>query len=40
MLKDRGVTPEHLPAAEDIKKVKRKLESDEKKVLRETRKLK
>jgi DNA-damage-inducible protein D len=30
MLLERGITPEQLPPAEDIKKVKRKLKSDEK----------
>jgi len=40
MLLDRGVTPERLPPDEDIKKVKRRLESDEKKVLEEVRKIK
>jgi DNA-damage-inducible protein D len=34
MLKERGVQPEQLPAAEDVKKVQRKLESDEKKVMK------
>lgn len=38
MLKDRGVKPEALPAAEDVAKLKRKLESDEKKILRDTKK--
>jgi DNA-damage-inducible protein D len=37
MLKKRGVTPEYLPPAEDIKKVKRKLDIDEKMVLKELR---
>ena len=32
MLKERGVQPEQLPAAEDVKKVKRKLESEAKKI--------
>lgn len=40
MLKERGVLPEKLPAAEDVKKVQRKLESDEKKILREMKKKK
>ena len=31
MLKERGVQPEQLPPAEDVKKVQRKLESEEKK---------
>ena len=38
MLIDRGVKPEHLLAAEDTGKVKRRLESDEKKVLKEAKK--
>ena len=32
MLLERGIAPEQLPPAEDIKKVERKLKSDEKKV--------
>jgi DNA-damage-inducible protein D len=31
MLQDRGVKPEQLPPAEDVKKVERRLESEEKK---------
>ena len=31
MLKERGVQPEQLPAAEDVKKIQRKLETEEKK---------
>lgn len=38
MLDERGVKPENLPALEDVKKVQRKLESDEKKILKETKK--
>ena len=38
MLKERGVLPENLPAAEDVKKVKRQLENDEKKVLKSSKK--
>lgn len=38
MLSERGVKPENIPALEDIKKVQRKLESDEKKILKETKK--
>ncbi|MBX9784200.1 MAG: DNA damage-inducible protein D [Chitinophagaceae bacterium] len=34
MLKERGVQPEQLPPAEDVKKVQRKLESEEKKVVK------
>lgn len=33
MLLDRGIRPEALPAAEDVKKVERRLKSDEKKIL-------
>ncbi len=33
MLLDRGIRPEALPAAEDIKKVERRLKSEEKKIL-------
>ena len=39
MLKERGVLPENLPAAEDVKKVKRQLESEEKKVLKGSKNL-
>ncbi|MCL2118464.1 MAG: DNA damage-inducible protein D [Planctomycetaceae bacterium] len=38
MLKDRGVRPEHLPPSEDVKKVKRRLESEEKKIVDKTKK--
>lgn len=34
MLTKRGIVPENLPAAEDVKKLQRKLEGDEKKVLK------
>jgi DNA-damage-inducible protein D len=34
MLGERGVKPENLPALEDVKKVQRKLESEEKKLLK------
>jgi DNA-damage-inducible protein D len=40
MLDERGVKPELLPAAEDASKVKRKLESESKKVLKDGKKLK
>lgn len=40
MLTKRGIVPENLPAAEDVKKLQRKLDSDEKKVLKETKKKK
>lgn len=36
ILNERGVKPESLPAAEDASKVKRKLESDQKKILKDT----
>jgi len=39
MLKERGVNPESLPPAEDVKKLKRKLESDDKKVLKDVKKV-
>jgi DNA-damage-inducible protein D len=39
MLIERGVQPEKLPPSEDVKKVKRRLESEEKKVSRTTKKL-
>lgn len=39
MLRDRGVKPEQLPPAEDVKKVERKLESEEKKILKEVKKI-
>jgi DNA-damage-inducible protein D len=38
MLTNRGIIPENLPPAEDVKKLQRKLDSDEKKVLKETKK--
>lgn len=37
MLKERGVMPEQLPAAEDAKKVQRKLEGDAKKILKDVK---
>jgi DNA-damage-inducible protein D len=40
MLIERGVKPELLPPGEDLQKVKRKLESDERKVLKDVKKLK
>ena len=39
MLNDRGVKPEQLPVAEDVKKVERRLESEEKKILKEVKKI-
>lgn len=38
MLTKRGIVPENLPPAEDVKKVQRKLDGDEKKVLKDTKK--
>lgn len=40
MLIERGVKPEALPPAEDVKKVQRKLVNDEKKILRDIKKKK
>jgi DNA-damage-inducible protein D len=37
MLIERGVRPEQLPAAEDVKKIQRKLEGEEKKVQKEAK---
>ena len=34
MLTERGIIPENLPAAEDVKKVERRLASEEKKLLK------
>ena len=39
ILQKRGIQPEQLPPAEDVKKVQRRLESDEKKVNKSTPKL-
>jgi len=39
MLHDRGVKPEQLPPAEDVKKVERRLENEEKKILKEVKKI-
>jgi len=38
MLIERGVKPESLPPAEDVKKTQRKLEADEKKLLKDVKK--
>ncbi|MDR2906619.1 MAG: DNA damage-inducible protein D, partial [Bacteroidales bacterium] len=38
MLLERGIAPEQLPPAEDIKKVQRRLESDEKKISKTSKK--
>ena len=40
MLHERGVKPEALPPAEDVKKLQRKLDGEEKNVLKEARKTK
>ena len=37
ILGERGVKPENLPALEDVKKVQRQLESDEKRILKDTK---
>jgi hypothetical protein len=39
MLGSRGIKPEELPAAEDIKKVERKVVNDEKKIVKTSKKL-
>ena len=40
MLTQRGIIPENLPPAEDVKKLQRKLDSDEKKLIKGTKKKK
>ncbi len=40
ILKERGVKPENLPQAEDVKKVERRLKGDEKKLLKDIKKAK
>ena len=40
MLIERGVKPEQLPPSEDLKKVQRRLDRDEKKVTKEAKKKK
>jgi DNA-damage-inducible protein D len=37
MLLERGIKPESLPAAEDVKKLQRKLEADNKKILKDSK---
>lgn len=37
MLNKRGIIPENLPIAEDVKKLQRKLEGDEKKILKDAK---
>ncbi|MBR3513185.1 MAG: DNA damage-inducible protein D [Bacteroidaceae bacterium] len=39
MLTERGIIPENLPAAEDVKKIERRLASEEKKLLKNKKKL-
>lgn len=39
MLKERSVLPEKLPAAEDVKKLQRKLEMEEKQIVKKARKV-
>jgi DNA-damage-inducible protein D len=39
LLKDRGIQPENLPVGEDIKKLKRRVESEDKKLPKTTKKL-
>ncbi len=38
MLLERGIVPENLPAAEDVKKVERRLNSEEKKAVENKKK--
>jgi DNA-damage-inducible protein D len=40
MLKQRGIIPENLPPADDVKKLQRKLDRDEKKLIKKTKKKK
>lgn len=40
MLIERGVRPEQLPPAEDLKKVQRRVEGDNKKVLKDVKRKK
>lgn len=39
MLQDRGVSPERLPPAEDVKKIQRRLDGEEKQVLKDVKKI-
>ncbi len=39
MLQDRGVVPEKLPVAEDVKKIQRRIESEDKQILKDLKKL-
>lgn len=40
MLVERGINPENLPAAEDVKKIQRKLDGDDKNILKDAKKVK
>jgi DNA-damage-inducible protein D len=40
MLGERGVKPDQLPSGEDVKKLQRKLEGDEKKIVKDAKVLK
>ena len=40
MLTQRGIVPENLPPGEDVKKLKRKLDGEEKKLMKDTKKKK
>lgn len=40
MLTKRGIVPENLPPADDVKKLQRKLEGEEKKILTKKKKKK
>jgi len=40
MLQERGVKPENLPPSEDVAKVKRRLVTDDKKILKDVNKRK
>jgi len=40
MLLQRGISPENLPPAEDVKKIRRKLDEESKKILKEVKKTK
>ena len=40
ILKERGVQPENLPPAEDVKKVQRRLSSDDKKIMKDVKQVK
>ncbi len=40
MLTQRGIVPENLPPVEDVKKLQRKLDGEEKKLMKDTKKKK